>query len=139
MKIVFDVEQVPGQQNRLVAVSEIANVQPQIPIEVADRGGLAFVDLFLMEVYAEVSLDGGKRRSGGGGFSITEKVIPLRDLVDGLTYQVKVVALDLAQQRTETKLEFKINREAPDRTAPQVVFTSPGIEGMFTGLSLIHI
>ena len=133
VKIVFDVEQVPGQQNRLLAVSEIANVQPQIPIEVTDRGGLAFVDLFLMEGYAEVSLDGGKRRSGGGGFSITEKVIPLRDLVDGLTYQVKVVALDLAQQRTETKLEFKINREAPDRTAPQVVFTSPGIEGMFTG------
>jgi len=133
VKIVFDVEQVPGQQNRLLAVSEIANVRPQIPIEVTDRGGLAFVDLFLMEGYAEVSLDGGKRRSGGGGFSITEKVIPLRDLVDGITYQVKVVALDLAQQRTETKLEFKINREAPDRTAPQVVFTSPGIEGMFTG------
>ena len=133
IKIVFDVQPVIGQSNRLQAASEIANVRPQIPIEITDRGGLAFVDLFLLEGYAEVSLDGGKRRSGRGGYNLTEKVIPLRDLVDGATYQIKVVALDLAQQRTETKMEFRINRNAPDRTAPQVVFTSPGIEGMFTG------
>ena len=59
IKIVFDVQPVIGQSNRLQAASEIANVRPQIPIEITDRGGLAFVDLFLLEGYAEVSLDGG--------------------------------------------------------------------------------
>jgi hypothetical protein len=60
-------------------------------------------------------------------------VVPVRDLIDGVSYTVKVVAYDLAGLKSVISFVFKINRTLADKTPPEISFLSPDSEGMLTG------
>ncbi|MFP6750491.1 MAG: PKD domain-containing protein, partial [Pirellulaceae bacterium] len=113
--------------------NQTGNVRPPVPVQISDAGGLAFIDLVLLEGANEVSLEGGKRRSGEGKGTATMSVLPVRDLLDGVSYTVKAVAYDLAGLRSENSFIFKINRALADKTPPEISFLSPTSEGMLTG------
>jgi hypothetical protein len=105
--------------------NQTGNVRPPVPVEVSDVGGLAFIDLVLLEGANEVPLAGGKRRSGEGKSVVNMPVVPMRDLLDGVSYTIQVVAYDLAELRSESSFVFKINRALADKTLPEISFRSP--------------
>ena len=60
-------------------------------------------------------------------------VLPVRDLLDGVSYTVRVVAYDLAKLKSENSFVFKVNRALADKMPPEINFLSPDSEGMLTG------
>ena len=125
----------PGSSNRMQTVHKTPNVRPPVPVEVTDAGGIAFIDLYLLEGTTSVSLDGGdSRRNASGTRSISDVILPLegRNLITGVTYTAKVVARDLAGLRAEKSLQFVVDARAPDVNPPQITFVSPASEGRLT-------
>ncbi|SVE30883.1 uncharacterized protein METZ01_LOCUS483737, partial [marine metagenome] len=133
--VLGEVSSPPGSSNRMQTVHKTPNVRPPVPVKVTDAGGIAFIDLYLLEGTTSVSLDGGgSRRNASGTRSISDVILPLegRNLITGVTYTAKVVARDLAGLRAENSLQFMVDARAPDVNPPQIAFVSPSSEGMLT-------
>ena len=60
-------------------------------------------------------------------------VIPLRDLIDGVSYTAKVVSKDIVGNKVELEYQFKINLSIADTSPPQIRILSPRTEDMMIG------
>ncbi|MDP6999736.1 MAG: Ig-like domain-containing protein, partial [Candidatus Poribacteria bacterium] len=113
---------------------ETGNIRPSIPVEVFDAGGLTSIDLSLLEGSTSVSIQGGQKRSGQNQQTLLLSVLPIRDLIDGVSYTVKATATDHVGLTTESSFAFRINQALADETPPAVKILSPDREGMPVGL-----
>ncbi|MDP6598461.1 MAG: Ig-like domain-containing protein [Candidatus Poribacteria bacterium] len=114
-------------------LNETNNLRPPITVEVLDRGGLGQTQLSLFEGATPVSIEGGSNRQGQSQKNLLLTVIPLRPLIDGVTYTVQVAAEDVAGNKTELSYQFKINLALADISPPQIRILSPPTEGMLMG------
>ena len=133
--VLGEVSNPPGSPNRMQTVHKTSNVRPPVPVRVTDAGGIAFIDLYLLEGTTSVALDGGdSRRNASGARSISDVIVPLegRNLITGVTYTARVVARDLAGLRAENTLQFMVDARSPDVNPPQITFVSLLSEGMLT-------
>ena len=55
----------------------------------------------LFEGSTSVSIEGGSERDGQGQENLLLTVIPLRDLIDGVSYTAKVVSKDIVGNKVE--------------------------------------
>ncbi|MDP6751010.1 MAG: Ig-like domain-containing protein, partial [Candidatus Poribacteria bacterium] len=122
------------QLNRMqsVALPETANPIPSIPVQVEDNGGLDTVEFILLEGSTPISLAGGATRQVNNAKTLSDTIVPLRDLINGVSYSVQVVAVDRAKLESIAKFQFKINLALADETPPQISFVLPDTDGMIT-------
>ncbi len=114
-------------------LNETNNVRPPITVEIFDTGGIGPTQMSLLEGSTAVSIEGGSQRDGQGQNNLLLTVIPLRDLIDGVGYTVKVVSEDVVGNETEVDYQFKINLAIADTSPPQIRILSPRTDGMLIG------
>ena len=116
------------------SLNETNNVQPPVTIEIFDAGGVGDTQLFLFEEGSTpVSIEGGNRQNGEGEKTSLFSLIPLRNLFNDLTYNVKVISEDLSGNKSQSEYQFRVNLSIPDTSPPQVRILSPRTEGMLIG------
>ena len=120
--------------------NKIANVSPNIPVTISDNGGIASLELRLVEQGpTDVSIRGGNQRSFNGEKQVTVEVSPTRSLIDGLVYALEVVAKDIAGNDSTSRLLFSIDLTMGDKTSPTFTFVFPPAKGLTDGNPAISI